>query len=386
MAHTDDLSRSLLNYLHLPRVSCDILDGSLNAQLVLSKFTHGQSNPTFLVGTDSSTRRVVLRKKPTGRLPATAHAVEREYMVMSALYKLIPVPRMLLLETDPTHIGTPFFLMEYVQGRMFLDASLPALIPAERRAIYESAVQTLAALHNVKPEAVGLDHFGPQGNYYERQLRRLTSVSLEQATLAPALQNFAKIAAWFDQHMPPTERRICHGDYKLDNMFFARESSEVTAVLDWELSTLGHPISDVANFCLIYIVPPLDEAPHPGARRPRGMFGGVSGLLGLELGLDTVGVPTEEEVLRMYCAAAARPYPEPHWVFAKAFVLVKMAVIAQGVASRALRGTASDLSASASAVAASAALLMDMALATAGIEASENPEMPGAVASAVPRL
>lgn len=352
----------------------------------LYKFTHGQSNPTFLV--ETALASFVLRKKPEGKLPTSAHAVEREYEVMHALHRRFPVPRMLLLEKNAVHIGTPFYLMEYCRGRLFLDAALPDLAPHARRAIYESAVLTLAALHSLEPAAVGLGDFGPQSNYYQRQLKRLAAVSQEQASIAPALRHLTEVTAYFEKKMPAPECRICHGDYKLDNLIFAPSTSEVTAVLDWELSTLGHPLSDVANLCLVYFVPPLSKA-RAGDEKPRGMFGGVSGLFGVEVGLDSVGIPTEDELLRMYCVAAGRPYPEPCWAFVRAFVMFKMAVIAQGVSARAARGTASDASASASAAADSAALLMEMALSIAKEEPETPPQQQNSTAGSgtqMPRL
>jgi aminoglycoside phosphotransferase (APT) family kinase protein len=344
--------------------------------ITVAKFAHGQSNPTFLV--TSHTHEFVLRKKPEGPLPPTAHAIEREYQVMAALKGQIPVPRMILLETDPSSIGTPFYLMSSVRGRVFLDAALPGLRPSERRAVYESLVRTLATLHAIDPDAVGLSAYGPRAsNYYARQLRRLTAVSHEQAKVASALPRLAQVTSLFEKHLPAPECVICHGDYKLDNVVFAPHTGDVVAVLDWELSTLGTGISDVANLALVYVVPPLEgalttlntpallsssDASARGVGRPRGMFGGVSGLAGVELGFDSVGVPTEDEMLRMYCSAAGKPYPHPSWAFAKAFVLFKMAVIAQGVAARAASGTASDASASPDSVSASAAVLMEMAL------------------------
>ena len=363
-----DLPRLLAAYL---RRSAPSLVG--DAEPTLSKFSHGQSNPTFRVG-DS----VVLRMKPAGALPSSAHAVEREYEIQSALSGRIPVPRMILLERSASHLGTPFYLMEFVRGIVFLDATLPKLSIPERRAVYRSAVSTLGALHRIDPDAVGLASYGPSSNYYARQLRRLASVSQAQSEAAPPLHRFGDAVAWLSARLPTPELRIIHGDFKLDNLLFsipppdgARERQaalgplkvstpvlsapptpqyEVAAVLDWELSTLGHPMADVANFCLMYFLP-------SGVGQG---LGGLSGLLGEDVGLDATGVPTEDEVLRMYCTSAGRSYPEPQWPFFKAFSLLRMAVIAQGVAARAAKGTASDLRATTHAAAAGAALLMEL--------------------------
>lgn len=326
----------------------------------LKKFAHGQSNPTFLVEFPGG-GECVLRMKPAGPLPSSAHAVEREHEVQAALCGRIPVPRMILLERDASHLGTPFYLMEFVRGRCFLDAALPALTVPERRAVYASAMHTLAALHRVDPAAVGLSGYGPTSNYYARQLRRLSSVSAAQAEAAPPLLHLAAALDWFGTHLPASESAIVHGDYKIDNLLFSAADGaagagapRVVAVLDWELSTLGHPMADVANFSLVYQL--------PGGGGAGRAFGGLSGLLGEPLGLATAGIPTEDELVEAYCAAAGRAFPEPRWPFFKAFALLRMAVIAQGIAARAARGTASDVHASSGAAAAAAALLMELCI------------------------
>jgi len=243
--------------------------------------------------------------------------------------------------------------MEFVRGRLFLDAALPDISIVERRAVYNSAMHTLAALHRVNADEVGLSDFGPTSNYYVRQLRRLQAVSQTQAESAPPIERLADAITWFGTHLPEPELSIIHGDYKIDNLLFSQAgaaTTEVVAALDWELSTLGHPMADVANFALIYQLP----GAHVRA------FGGLAGLLGVELGLDATGLPTEAELLEAYCVAAGRPYPEPRWAFFKAFALFRMAVIAQGIASRAARGVASDDRASQGSAAAAAAMLMEL--------------------------
>ena len=288
-------------------------------EFTLERISGGQSNPTFFVTLGQ--RRMVLRKKPPGQILPGAHAIEREFRVLSALHPTdVPVPRPILLHEDPELLGTPFYLMERVEGRVFSDCALPELSPDDRRPIYMAMAQTLAKLHAVRPDEIGLDGYGRPGNYFERQIGRWTKQWRESPSeRIPALD---KLADWLPAHMPPDDGAvsIAHGDFRLGNLLFHPTEPRVVAVLDWELSTLGHPLADL-GFCVM----PWHTAPDE--------YGGI---LGLDHG--ALGIPAKAEFVARYFAEAIPTAPLTR--FHVAFALFRFAVIFIGIADRARAGNA----------------------------------------------
>jgi aminoglycoside phosphotransferase (APT) family kinase protein len=283
----------------------------------------GQSNPTFLLSSPSG--RYVLRKKPPGQLLKSAHAVEREYRVMKALeHTDVPVPRMLLLCDDEGVLGTPFFVMEFVDGVIFWNPALPELSMAQRARAYDEQNRALAALHSVDPTAVGLGDFGRAGSYFARQRDRWTKQY--RASETERIEAMETLIAWLAANEPPDDGRVSlvHGDYRLDNMIFAKDASRLLAVIDWELSTLGHPFSDLAYQCMQWRLPNRDA---------------MRGLGDVDRG--TLGIPTEEAYVAKYCARM-RIAAIPHWKFCLAFSFFRLAAIVQGVKRRGLEGNASN--------------------------------------------
>lgn len=280
----------------------------------------GQSNPTFLVATDRG--EVVLRKQPPGQLLPSAHAMDREYRVLEALAGTdVAVPRPILYCADRDVIGTPFYLMERLRGRVFWAPALPELPRAERRAIFRAMSDTLARLHRVDWRAVGLAEFGKPGNYFARQVGRWTRQWQGSQTRAnPAID---RLASWLPAHIPPgDETAICHGDYRLDNLIFAPDEPRVIGVLDWELSTLGHPLADLAYNCICFVTSP-------------DTYKGVQGL-----DLAALGLPTMAEHVAAYCTAAGRD--DAITPFHLAFALFRLAVILEGVLARGKAGNAAS--------------------------------------------
>lgn len=292
---------------------------SANAGLSLERIGGGQSNPTWFV--DWGDRRMVLRKKPGGPILPGAHAVEREFRVLKSLAGTpVPVPEVLRLEEDPGVLGTAFYLMERLEGRVFSDAALPGVSPEERGAMYFSMAETLAQLHAVRPDAVGLADFGRPGNYFERQIARWSKQY--HASPGPRMPALDRLAAWLPGAMPPDDGdvAIAHGDFRVGNMMFHPTEPRVIAVLDWELSTLGHPLADL-GFCVM----PWRTAPDE--------YNGIRGL-----DREALGIPGEEEFVARYFAAA-RP-TAPLRPFHVAFALFRFAVIFVGIADRARAGNA----------------------------------------------
>lgn len=290
------------------------------------QFRGGQSNPTFLLRTPAQT--YVLRKKPAGTLLATAHMVEREYRVMTALAPTdVPVPRTYVLCEDTSVIGTPFFVMAYLQGRLFWDAALPELSPAERTACYDEKIRVLAALHNVDVAAVGLSDYGKPGNYMARQIKRWSRQYVDAKTEEVASMD--RLMQWLPAHVPDDDTScLVHGDFRFDNMMFHPSEARVIGVLDWELSTLGHPLADLAYTCLPYHNPRGADAASE-ARTLADVAGGDS------------GIPTEAEQVQRYCELTGRSGID-HWTFYLAFSMFRLASIVQGVYKRALQGNASS--------------------------------------------
>ncbi|XP_004595440.2 acyl-CoA dehydrogenase family member 10 [Ochotona princeps] len=291
--------------------------------LELLQFDHGQSNPTYYIQLHG--HQLVLRKKPPGTLLPSAHAVEREFRVMKALASAgVPVPKVLDLCEDSSVLGTPFYLMEYCPGRVYKDPSLPGLEPSQRRAIYTAMNRVLCQIHSVDPEAVGLQDYGKQGDYVARQVQTWTrQYRASETSTIPAME---RLIEWLPLHLPHQQRTtVVHGDFRLDNLLFHPEKTEVLAVLDWELSTLGDPLADVAYSCMAHYLP----SSFPLLR-------GFSDLDRVQL-----GIPAAEEYFRMYCLHTGFPVVE-NWNFYLAYSFFRVAAILQGVYKRALTGQASS--------------------------------------------
>ncbi|MDX1380981.1 MAG: phosphotransferase family protein, partial [Xanthomonadales bacterium] len=285
----------------------------------------GQSNPTYRL--DAASGRYVLRRQPPGNLLKSAHAVDREYRVMRALAGTgVPVPRVLALCEDREVIGSLFFVMEHCEGRIFWDAALPdAADPAERAAIYDDMNRVLAALHSVDPAAVGLADYGKPGNYFARQLSRW--VGQYRASELQPIPAMEELMAWLEAQQPADDGRVAlvHGDYRHDNMIFHPEEPRIVAVLDWELSTLGHPLADLAYQCM--------QLRMPGGK------GFSPGLAGLDRA--ALGIPAESEYVARYCERTGLE-GIANWTFYLAFSFFRLAAIVQGVAKRAVDGNASN--------------------------------------------
>ena len=290
--------------------------------LEVKQFQGGQSNPTYYIRAGSG--EYVLRRKPPGKLLPSAHAVDREYRVITALQDSgVPVPRTYVLCEDPSVVGTPFYLMDCVHGRVFADPLLPDVTPADRRALYDNFSTVLARLHQVDWRAVGLEDFGRPGNYFARQIHRWTTQY--RASETEHIEAMEKLMEWLPKNIPEDDTvTIVHGDYRPGNMVVHPTEPRVVAVLDWELSTLGHPLGDLSYTCVPY---------HMG---PGESLGGVDGL-----DLGAMGIPTEQEYVDTYCDKLGRG-PIEHWDFYIAFALFRLGAIAQGIMGRVRDGTAND--------------------------------------------
>jgi aminoglycoside phosphotransferase (APT) family kinase protein len=290
----------------------------LAGPLRLQRISGGQSNPTFFANYDN--RALVLRKKPDGEVLPSAHAIDREYRIMSALAGTdVPVPRMLLYHADADVLGTPFYVMERLGGRVIHDNALPGLAADERREVYRSMAATLARLHAVDWRKVGLSDYGRHGGYFGRQIARWTK-QWELSKTRP-LADIERLIAWLPQNIPEDElTTIVHGDFRLGNLMLHPTEPRVVGVLDWELSTLGHPLADLAHCAIGW-----HARPHE-----------YGGLLGLDLG--ALGIPPQDDFLEEYhalCGHAARMAP-----FHLAFALFRFAIIFEGISARAAAGNA----------------------------------------------
>lgn len=289
--------------------------------LTVKKFAGGQSNPTYKLETPSAA--YVLRKKPPGALLPTAHMVDREYRVLRALAgSAVPVAGALLHCQDTSVVGSEFFVMEYVTGRIFWDPALPQLSAAERRPVYQELARVLAALHTVDITAPGLADYGKPGNYFERQIKRWSS-QYEAAKTDP-LPEMDSLLAYLQGNIPSdVSVSLVHGDFRLDNMIFHPTEPRVLAVLDWELSTLGHPLADLAYSCMPYHLPAAGREPLAEAAR------------------RDIGIPSEREFIADYCRLTGRS-AELDLRYYLAFSLYRYASILQGVYKRGLSGNASS--------------------------------------------
>ncbi len=287
--------------------------------LSVAPLSGGQSNPTFLVTADGL--RCVLRKKPPGQLVASAHAIDREYRVMNALRDTeVPVPRMLAYCDDESVVGKPFYLMEFLDGRVMVDQSLPGMSPAQRGEIYREMNRVIAALHGVDYKAAGLGDYGREGGYFARQISRWSRQCRESTV--PVSDTMKRLMDWLPGHIPAgDETTLVHGDFRLDNLVFHPTEPRVIGVLDWELSTLGHPLADFSYQCMSWHIPPA-------------LWRGIGGL-----DLAALGIPSESEYVAMYARATGRDVMAD-WDFCLAYNLFRMGAILHGIAQRAADGNA----------------------------------------------
>mgnify|MGYP003462573644 CR=1 FL=1 len=291
--------------------------------LTSTKFKGGQSNPTYLL--EAASGKYVLRRKPPGKLLASAHAVDREFRVLQALHgSNVPVAKPLHLCADEAVIGSMFYVMEYIDGKVFWDPSLPDCTTSQRAELFDALIKTLAAIHSVSVEDSGLNDYGKPGNYFERQITRWSKQYRDSET-----QSIAAMDALIEQlpmRCPEDDGcvSLVHGDFRIDNLMFDSHGQHVLAVVDWELSTLGHPLADLGYFCMALRLP----------RNPA-----LPGLAGLNRG--ELGIPDEQQILQRYAELTGRAIPSD-WSFVLAFSFFRLAAIAQGVAKRAAQGNASS--------------------------------------------
>jgi len=293
----------------------------LKTPITLSQFIGGMSNPTFMI-TDAKGQTFVMRKKPPGKLLPSAHAVDREFKVISALYGTdVPVARPYVLCEDESVIGQAFYVMEHVRGRVFRNFMLPDMAPSERGAIYDAMNAAIAALHRVDYKTIGLEGFGREGGYCQRQVSRWSKqYEASKTEEVPAMENLIR---WLPENMPDAdETTIVHGDFRLENMIYHPTEPRVLAVVDWELGTLGHPLSDIAYNCLPWHVPDSH----------RGFLGDMPA---------SSGIPSEEAYVAAYCERTGRNGID-NWPFYVVLSLFRLGAIAQGVYRRGLDGNASS--------------------------------------------
>src|SRR5262245_41792084 len=312
--------RYALPLARLERWMRDHIDG-FHGPLAAERFEGGQSNPTCKLIAASGT--YVLRRQPLGHLLPSAHAVDREYRVIRALAATaVPVPRVYALCDDDAVIGSVFYVMEFLDGRVFWDQRLPELTAAERQAMFDSMNGVIARLHSVDHIAVGLEGFGRPGNYMARQIGRWSKQY--QASETEPQPSMDALIEWLPRHLPREEApRIVHGDYRMDNLVFHNTEPRVIGVIDWELSTIGDPLGDFAYHVMTWRVSPE-------------LFRGLAGI-----DFATLGIPTEEEYVAAYCRQTGRDVI-PDWDFYIVYSLFRLAAIMQGIAKRAIEGTAAS--------------------------------------------
>jgi aminoglycoside phosphotransferase (APT) family kinase protein len=312
-AHVFDVAR-LQKYFaeHVPEIK-----GTLEVQ----QFKGGQSNPTYLLIAGS--KKYVLRRKPPGTLLPSAHAVDREYRIMKALANTaVPVPRMLCLCEDPNVVGTTFYVMECVDGRILWDADLPGMTPEQRRAHYSELNRAIAALHSVDPAKVGLSDFGKPGNYVERQIARW--IKQYRAAETERIEPMENLIEWLPKNIPQdTSSSLTHGDYRFDNVIFHPTEPRILAVIDWELATIGDPVADFVYHCMSYRMPGSTIERMSDAEK------------------TTLGIPTETQYRQMYCERTGRR-DIPNFDFYMAFSMFRLVGILQGIVKRAIDGNASS--------------------------------------------
>jgi aminoglycoside phosphotransferase (APT) family kinase protein len=307
------------------RIDAASLEKFLGFRLAeVEQFKGGQSNPTYRL-TAADGKKYALRRKPPGKLLPSAHAVDREFKVISALHKAgFPVARPHALCEDDSVIGTMFYVMDCVEGRVLWDQALPGMTKAERSAIWDELNSVISRLHAIDYRAVGLEDFGKPGAYIERQVGRWSKQY--QASETQKIEAMDNLIAWLPKNIPPeTGTTVVHGDYRLDNTIFHPTEPKILAVLDWELSTLGDPLADFAYHCMSWHIPP-------------GQFRGIGGL-----DLDQLGIPSEAQYLQTYLKRTGKPAVDPsHWDFYMAYNLFRIAAILQGIAKRVVEGTAAS--------------------------------------------
>ncbi|MEO6171890.1 MAG: phosphotransferase family protein [Arenimonas sp.] len=291
--------------------------------LTSKKFTGGQSNPTYLL--ESASGNYVLRRKPPGKLLASAHAVDREFRVLTALHNTkVPVATPFHLCSDDSIIGSMFYVMEYIDGDIFWDPSFPDFNPAQRSEYYDAILQTMAALHSIDIESAGLTDYGKPGNYFARQINRWSEQY--RAAETDDIDAMNSLIEMLPLRCPDDDGSVAlvHGDFRIDNLMFVKNKPQIAAIVDWELSTLGHPLADLGYFCMALRLPRNPALP------------GLAGMNRKEL-----GIPSEEKILKRYTELSGREIPED-WDFVLAFCFFRLAAIAQGVAKRAQQGNASS--------------------------------------------